>query len=440
MNVLVLGGGYCNKGNEAMLRVVQRELSLRIEEANIFAILPSSEHDLAYASGIIPIGMTNLHIERFVGQSIALRYAISRFLMQRKSIGQLARSLFSFQNTYTEWQPQVVDNVVGGVDAVIDIHGYAFGDPWSVEGFRAAAQWGKFCRLKKIPYCFLPQTWGPFEKNGYADETVKMLCDSSLFYARETLSQEELAKVLHKPVDNIPMAPDTVLRFGSGPVSLGEDVLRRIGLNRHEKPLIGITPNMRVYERTAGVGVGNEYVRLLARLSEHFIKHIGANVVLIPNEISSWVRYQKGQMRADDRFLCNMVASIVQQPTGCFALRGYHSAEEIHSVISCLDLLVGSRFHTLVFALSAGVPLIALGWAHKYDGLLRQFGLSDYFAHYSQIPERAILELVSRAWEDRHGITKGIKSALPKVQSEVDLVFDDIAKVLIESSSSLGGG
>src|SRR5690606_14730126 len=41
-------------------------------------------------------------------------------------------------------------------------------------------------------------------------------------------------------------------------------------------------------------------------------------------------------------------------------------------------LIVGSRFHALVSALSQNIPSIALGWSHKYKTLFSEFEVSDF--------------------------------------------------------------
>ena len=49
----------------------------------------------------------------------------------------------------------------------------------------------------------------------------------------------------------------------------------------------------------------------------------------------------------------------------------------LKAFIQGAELLVASRFHSVVAALSCGVPAIVLGWAHKYEMLLEDFGVSE---------------------------------------------------------------
>jgi polysaccharide pyruvyl transferase WcaK-like protein len=424
MNIVVLGAGYRNKGNEAMLRVVQREIGRRIEGANIMALLPLEEESaLAYASGVIPVSRENQKVHRYLGNRSARFASVIEYLVRRGTAQDIRQSFFSFQKVADRILPRMIDDIAGGLDAVLDIHGYAFGGPWPLRSMRIASNWGDFCRKKGVPYFFFPQSWGPFDQTSYADGAVAMLRYASYFYAREELSRTELARALKKPAEEIPTAPDIVLKFGGGSTSMGEQILAINGVGT-DRPVIGIAPNMRVYDRTKGAGSANEYVRFLIHLCDYLIEKKQAAVVLIPNEINPI-----GYIRQDDRFLCSLILSMVRNQSKCFALREYYSAEQIRSVVSCLRLLIGSRFHTLVFALSAGVPLIGLGWAHKYDGLLRQFGLQEYFCHYSQVAESTLSDLVDRAWDARDSIAYTIQTTLPHLHSQIDSVFDNFTRL-----------
>ena len=66
---------------------------------------------------------------------------------------------------------------------------------------------------------------------------------------------------------------------------------------------------------------------------------------------------------------------------------------ELKSMLSNMRFVVGSRFHGLVAALSNNVPVISIGWSHKYAELLSDFGLSDFLVT-EQHSEEQVTELV----------------------------------------------
>ncbi len=50
---------------------------------------------------------------------------------------------------------------------------------------------------------------------------------------------------------------------------------------------------------------------------------------------------------------------------------------ELKNRISRCSLLIGSRFHALIGALSQSIPAIGFGWSHKYERLFEDFDCVD---------------------------------------------------------------
>jgi polysaccharide pyruvyl transferase WcaK-like protein len=73
---------------------------------------------------------------------------------------------------------------------------------------------------------------------------------------------------------------------------------------------------------------------------------------------------------------------------------------ELKKFIAGAAFLVGSRFHSIVAALSCGVPAVLLGWAHKYDMLAQDFGIPE-LQHRGTDHVEQLLALVDRLSDTR---------------------------------------
>ena len=117
----------------------------------------------------------------------------------------------------------------------------------------------------------------------------------------------------------------------------------------------------------------------------------GYHVLLIANA----ARINSTKPRNNDLMVCDYVFSKVKDREN---VRWYHEemdAEEIREYIGRCRFLVASRFHAMIGALQRKVPVLLVGWSHKYKEVLDMFGLGSYAADYADIgknTEKPLLE------------------------------------------------
>ncbi len=75
-------------------------------------------------------------------------------------------------------------------------------------------------------------------------------------------------------------------------------------------------------------------------------------------------------------------------------------ARELLALIAGCDLLIGMRLHALVFAALAGVPLVAISYDPKVEGVMEQLGLAPATS-LTRLDRAALGEAIRAAWEGR---------------------------------------
>ncbi len=421
MVILVIGAGFTNKGAEALLKTTRDELVKRVGDLQFLLMdTPASDVRPAFDSGFLPLsGTAGLHGRFGFLQSLSsvVRSTSATCVADAIRYGSLGAAV----------RGHYVRRTAGDFDAVIDISGFAYGDVWGSSVLRRRRYLWRRCAEFGRPLIFLPQCWGPFYQPRLAKRIGEVLQqDHVLFFSRDEQSSSYLRELLGKEDDSITPHPDIVFRYAGGNSRQGKQVLRSLGCSMN-RPVVGVSPNMQVYSRVRGKGTANEYLLALRDLVLHGLATKDVEVVVQPNTTNA---YGSGK---DDRYICSLLASMVGRPDRCFCVTEGLSSEQTKGLIGTFEFLVASRFHSLVFALSQAVPVLAVSWSHKYRELLSPFGLGEYVQEHDGIDSKALAELFDRAWDDRQKNSELIAAKSDEFRRDVDAVFDRTAERLTGS-------
>jgi polysaccharide pyruvyl transferase WcaK-like protein len=330
MLIEISGAGFRNKGAELMLGTVVEELRRRIADAR-FCMRPESPYPRMCEYGVMPIlTLGSRHPER------RLAYWRGQWL------GRLvSRRLLRRHNLVRSDEPQ----------ALIDISGYAFGD--KIEFFylqRLQRKTAEYAHRQK-PVILLPQMFGPFEKSLHRKAFRSAMRHVDVAYARDHFSHAHAVAAVEDPA-RIKLAPD---------ITIFADPLPQDFVLVPPRPFACLVPNVRMV--TAGASDwGDRYLDLLIRAGREMLLR-GLDVLVVVHETSG----------ADE----DLAKNLVRQLSNGDRVRLLPGARplQLKALFWKSRLLVSSRFHSIVSALSGGVPTILLGWAHKYEALASDFGV-----------------------------------------------------------------
>jgi colanic acid/amylovoran biosynthesis protein len=298
-------------------------------------------------------------------------------------------------------------------DLVLLMGGTTFADsmlykvPWNV----MAALPGYLLRK---PTVFVSQTMGPFAKSLNRWAARWTLCRAAAVHGRGRTSA---ANVESLGVRNGSYEPDLscCLKVPSfEEVAARESIVGQLALEinaarQSGKAIVGITPNSIVYDKAAACD--RDYIAFLTSAVEA-IHERGCLPVLIPHSYRNDVR----KLHNNDRAICTRVRDSISGTTQCFYLDQDLSSADLRAVIGQMDLLVASRFHSMVSALMMGVTPMTYGWGdQKYREVLTEFDAEDLFIPYQELDADQFPARFDSVFSQRESYAARIKAAKPTV-------------------------
>ena len=409
MNILLIGANFKNKGAEAMALTAVREFSERFPDATFTVASYAAREALAYGEHTL---------------TIRERLCTFRLIRNKKSLSTAARILGALLVPIRSVQARIASGneyleAIVSADIVIDISGFALTDKRPMHRRVVFVAEILTAKIFGKPFVVFTQAVGPFKQFSTRWLAKVGLPLTDLVCARGESTVKHLESLNIPKKTRVIRCADSAYLFSCGSLSPSHKLIARTPDNQ---PIIGVVPNTNVFDRAQTSNGENSYTALLAATIDHAIEVLNARVVFICHE------HYEG--RKDDQWLANEAVRYAKHGASVQIISGDHSAAELKSAIGEVDLLIASRFHSLVAANSLAVPSIALAWAHKYHELFDEAGIPELVFDGEDLVVSEFLPHLDTAWNRRGDIAQTLRNKQEGLRSSARRAFDTVAEIL----------
>jgi len=213
--------------------------------------------------------------------------------------------------------------------------------------------------------------------------------------------------------------PAFLLKYPKDPL---ENIMYRkiYRLKQQGKPVVGISlrPFTSTYNLLGHGSYEKNYGKLpdiMVDVSKFLIDEIDANFVFF------------SMHPEQDDVLGELFLKNIDDPDRSVFVPGSLSPAEMLSAIGLSDLFIGMRLHALIFASMSLVPLIALSYQPKVEGVMKLLGQEDYIVQPPKWNVENLVTMVRKAWDKRISIKSEIGLRIPSLQ---DNAWEDVESIV----------
>ncbi len=246
------------------------------------------------------------------------------------------------------------------------------------------------------------QSVGPFGnrlQTWMAKRTIRMLTG---IIAREKITYSLLVRW---GVKNMGISVDSGFSFiSSSKRDLRSDLNMPV-----DQMLVGITVRKWLKPKKQQV-----YEMLIAKVADRIIEKYGAVVVFIPQVTVE-------HNHDDDRVSSERAYSFMERKENAHVVRERYDHHVIKALYGGLDYLIGTRFHSVIFALTSYVPAIAIEYEHKTRGIMLDLGLGGWVRDIRELQATDMERLFDELVAQRNAYVAKLQQKLPEYIQQANL-------------------
>jgi colanic acid/amylovoran biosynthesis protein len=305
--------------------------------------------------------------------------------------------------------------------------------------------WIALCFRKPV-FVYGP-SMGPFTDQCRNRIRRWLLNRTKVITLRDPISAKHLEQLeLDKPI--IRVTADSAFQYD---INISQEEIHKLMISQNiipesssefHSPLIGFTPTgarWNFKNMSNARQRQDRYICLMAKVLDYLALTYQCKIVLFPQLYGNSTDMplinaiiQKTHCRESIRVISNILDSDKQQ-----------------AIISQMDLMIGNRYHSVVFALKHLVPTVCIAYEHKSEGVMYEAGLAEYLIDIKNISYEILINKIERAMENLSNIRESMKPKVEKLrrrsfensllvsilldsQNNQDLKLENIDKVLSE--------
>jgi len=255
-------------------------------------------------------------------------------------------------------------------------------------------------RLGK-PMYIMPNSIGPSEGPLVKWMVRKALKGCKMVLTRETISQKMISEQLGLQVAT---TPDLAFYLENGTVDK-DSFFEKYGIPNNRK-LVAMT--MRPHRFPKSATPTDDYIRFKKSMAG-FAKWLFANgymPVLVEHVLA--VNYNESDwecIKEVEQYLTDGEYVVVSN-------REY-TCHQLKRIYSFFDYIVGTRFHSMIFSMSNGVPEVAITYTgNKSHGIMHDMGLDDYCISIDDVTEDSLKQKFLSMVQNELPVKKSINEYL----------------------------
>ena len=256
---------------------------------------------------------------------------------------------------------------------------------------------------------------GPFRSRFLVWLTGRILNRSDRIMLREKLSYDYCLQELGWPEEKLEIIPDLAFAFDPLAETPTEGIIRKIakkenisGLSQEDFLVAMTARNWSFPGQPNPQKLLHRYLRAMIEVIIELRRRYRAKIFFIPHCLE------------DIEFVETLYSSL-EDVTDVHLLRGDYSPEELREILREFQFLIGTRIHSNILALTAGIPVIAIAYEiHKGFGILEMAGQREFVFDISRLDPKALLAAAETIMARQTELRAAIRQRTSALREEIN--------------------